>query len=99
MLELPREEDSIGGRRLRKREEGQRPGRIRLSELCWVDPMQIVSVRVHGESGTISVLMQDGVKHQVRTDPRLGAWDTAYKLCAQVARMQRRATSMSVMKI
>jgi hypothetical protein len=84
-------EDDYDGRGIRQREEAPRAERIKLSYTTWVDPTLVKEVRVHGDSGTVTVRMHDGVKHYVPNDIGLGAWDTAHRLTRDIARARLRA--------
>jgi hypothetical protein len=63
---------------------------IRLSSYTSIEAEEVRDVRVHGESGTVSVRMLDGVIHYCPNDRGKGAWDTAIRLANDITRAKVR---------
>ena len=54
--------------------------RIKLSEMTWIDASEIAEVKVHAESGTVTVCMKDGTLHHCPNDLGKDAEATALRV-------------------
>jgi hypothetical protein len=63
---------------------------IRLGFHATVEAEDVREVCVHGDSGTVTVRMADGVVHYCSNDRGLGAWDTATRLANDITRARVR---------